>query len=100
MKGNKNYYVKPGQEVVIERFTPEFAEGVVNCFKQVYGEGYPIDTYIDPEKLIEENNAKRVISIITRTVNNEVVGHLSLFNSNPNNLNIYESGSGIVIKEI
>lgn len=93
------YYVKPGQEIVIERFTPEFAEGVTKCFKQIYGEGYPIDTYINPEKLIEENKKKRVISIITRTVNNEVVGHLSLFNSNPNNLKIYESGSGVVIKE-
>jgi hypothetical protein len=94
-----DYYVKPGQEVIIERFSPEFAEGVTKCFKAVYGEGYPIDTYINPDKLIEENDARRVISIIARTVKGEVVGHLSLFNSNPCNKKIYESGSGVVIKE-
>jgi uncharacterized protein (DUF302 family) len=93
------YYVKPKQKVVIERFTDKYAEGVTKCFKAVYGKGYPIDTYINPEKLIKENNAKRVISIIAKTVNGEVVGHLSLFNSNPCNLKIYESGSGVVIKE-
>ncbi len=93
------YSVEPGQEIVIERFKPEYAVGVTKCFKQVYGDGYPIDTYIEPEKLIEENKAKRVISIIARTINGEVIGHGALFNSNPCNLNIYESGSGVVIKE-
>ncbi len=94
-----DYYVKPGQKVILEQFTPKYAEGVTKCFKQVYGEGYPIDTYTNPEKLIEENKAKRVISIIARTVNGDVVGHAALFNSNPCNLKIYESGSGVVIKE-
>ncbi len=93
------YRVEPGQQVVIERFSPEFAEGVTRCFRQVYGDGYPIDTYIDPEKLIEENKSKRVISIIARTVKGDVVGHVSLFSSDPCNLKIYESGSGLVIKE-
>ncbi len=93
------YCVEPGQEVVIERFTPEYAEGVAKCFNQVYGEGYPIDTYINPKKLIEENRARRVISVIARTINGQVVGHVALFNSDPCNLNIYESGSGVVIKE-
>ncbi len=93
------YKVEPGQKIVIERFSPEFAKGVTECFRQVYGDGYPIDTYINPEKLIEENRARRVISIIARTVKGDVVGHVSLFNSDPCNLKIYESGSGLVIRE-
>ncbi len=97
--GDHVYRVRAGQEVVVERFRPEHAEGVVGCFRRVYGDGYPIKTYYDPRRLIEENEALRTISVVARTLGGEVVGHVSLFHSDPCNLKIYESGSGLVLPE-
>lgn len=93
------YRVEPGQEVVVDRFRPEDAQGVARCFKRVYGDDYPIRTFYDPELLNRENKAKRLISVVTRTVGGQVVGHNGLFNSDPCNPNLYETGSGLVLPE-
>lgn len=93
------YHVEPNQEVIIDAFKPEYAEGIVKCFKEIYGDGYPIDTYYKPEKLIEKNKAQKVISAVARTINGDIVGHAALINSNPCNLKMYETAAGVVIRE-
>lgn len=87
--------IEPGQEWDVDMFRPEDAEGVTALFRTVYGAGYPIQTFIDPERLIEENAAGRTISSVARTVNGDIVGHNALFNSAPWN-RLYESGAGLV----
>jgi hypothetical protein len=87
--------IEPGQDWEVDLFRPEDAEGVVRIFRSVYGAGYPVQTYIDPQRLIEENAARRTISSVARTPRGDVVGHNALFNSacHPGT---YESGAGAV----
>jgi hypothetical protein len=79
----------------VDLFRPEDAEGVARLFLQVYGEEYPIKTFIDPARLIEENQALRTISIVARTPRGDIVGHNAIFNSAPFQ-GLYESGAGVV----
>lgn len=87
--------IKAGQEWQVSRFIPEDAPGVVNLFRSVYGDGYPVRTYMDPKLLIEENAANRTVSSVAKTVNGEIVGHNALFNSAPSP-GTFESGAGVV----
>ncbi|WP_163337676.1 hypothetical protein [Desulfopila sp. IMCC35008] len=87
--------VEPGQEWSIDSFRPEDARGVTDLFQSVYGESYPIRTYLEPELLVQENREGRVISSVARIPSGAIVGHTSLFNSAPNT-RIYESGAGLV----
>jgi hypothetical protein len=89
------YEIEPGQTWEVDLFQPEDAEGVARLFLSVYGEGYPIRTYIDPELLKKENKAGRTISSVARTPKGDIVGHNALFNSAPYE-RIYESGAGLV----
>ncbi|MBA4392159.1 MAG: hypothetical protein C0407_01270 [Desulfobacca sp.] len=91
----KDYVVEPGQSYTFELFRPEDAEGVVHLFKTVYGEGYPISTFIDPKRLIEENAAGRSISCVARTPKGDIVGHNALFCFAPYS-KTYEGGAGLV----
>ncbi len=96
MTGNRTERdIPPGQEVIIDRFRPEDAEGVTALFISVYGEGYPIRTYVEPERLRRENAAGTIISSVARTPRGEIVGHNALFRSAPCP-GIYESGAGLV----
>ncbi len=89
------YYVEPGQKWDVDLFRPEDAEGVVRLFLSVYGKDYPIKIYVDPELLVRENAAGRVISSVARTPRGEIVGHDALFRSAPYE-NIREAGAGVV----
>jgi len=84
-----------GQEWTVDLFRPEDAEGVALLFLAVYGEGYPIRTYVDPQLLARENAAGRVISSVARTPKGNIVGHNALFHSAPYE-RIRESGAGLV----
>lgn len=87
--------IEPGQEWEIYRFEPEDAEGVARLFRSVYGEGYPVRTYVEPQLLIEENAANRTISSLVKTKRGDIVGHNALYNSAPHP-GTYESGAGVV----
>jgi len=90
--------IAPGQEWQIDLFRPEDAAGVADLFRAVYGADYPIRTYIEPELLIKENAARRVISSVARTPKGDIVGHNALFQSAPYK-KIYESGAGLVHRD-
>jgi len=94
----KNYYIEPGQQWEIDLFRPEDAEGVRQLFLSVYGEGYPVRTYLEPSLLIAENAAGSTISSVARTAGGEIVGHNALYHSAPFH-GIYESGAGLVHKD-
>ncbi len=87
--------IKPGQEIEIDLFRPEDADGVAGLFRIVYGSGYPIQTFLQPEILRRENAAGRTISTVARTPKGDIVGHNALYQSTPHN-RIYESGAGLV----
>ena len=87
--------IQPGLEWVVDLMRPEEAEGVARLFREVYGEGYPVRTFIDPDRLRAENQAQRVISSVARTTAGDIVGHNALFHSAPTP-RIFESGAGLV----
>jgi hypothetical protein len=89
--------VEPDQAWTVDGFRPEDAPGVVALFKSVYGEGYPVAAYLDPDLLIKENREGRVTSSVARIPSGAIVGHASLFNSAPNP-RVFESGAGLVHK--
>jgi hypothetical protein len=94
----EEYEIETGQDWEVDLFHPEDAEGVSRLFESVYGPEYPIKTYLDPDRLIEENAAGRIISSVARTFRGGIVGHNALFQSGPNPF-IYESGAGVVHKD-
>lgn len=89
------YPVEAGQEWETEPFQPEYAEPVTRLFLSVYGTGYPIATYIDPDLLRRENARGTVISCVARTPRGDVVGFLALYRSAPFQ-GICEAGAGVV----
>jgi hypothetical protein len=94
-QGTDEYGIEPGQSFEIDLFRPEDALGVTRLFKTVYGDGYPIQKFIQPELLIAENAAGRTISSVARTPGGDIVGHNAIFQSAPYD-RIYESGAGLV----
>ncbi len=87
--------IAPGQTWEVDLFRPEDAAGVARLFLQVYGEGYPVKTFVEPELLIAENRSLRTISIVARTPRGDIIGHNAIFNSAPFP-GLYESGAGVV----
>jgi hypothetical protein len=88
----------PGQEVSVDFFKPEDAMGVVSTCFAVYGEGYPVDTYYLPERLIDENAKGNIHSIVAKNEENEVIGHGALFHSSSPFEGMYEVGQYIIQK--
>ncbi len=87
--------IEPGQTYEFDLFRPEDAEGVSQLFRTVYGDGYPIRTFINPQLLIEENASGRTISSVVRTLKGDIVGHMALFHSAPGERTC-ELGAGLV----
>ncbi|MEW5724120.1 MAG: hypothetical protein AB1896_13505 [Thermodesulfobacteriota bacterium] len=82
----------------VDLFRPEDGPGVARVFTTVYGQGYPVRTFIEPERLVAENAAGRTISSVARVPGGRVVGHNALFNSAPFE-GLFESGAGAVLPE-
>ncbi|MFH1985040.1 MAG: hypothetical protein ABIL58_24650 [Pseudomonadota bacterium] len=88
-------HIAPNQTWIVDRFRPEDALGVTELFRAVYGDGYPIRKFIDPDLLIEENRANKTVSSVVRTSRGDIVGHNAIFHSAPSD-RIFESGAGLV----
>jgi GNAT superfamily N-acetyltransferase len=84
------------EAIEIDFFRPEDAPGVAKLFLQVYGEGYPIEIYYHPERLIAENAVGRVLSSVARTEAGEVVGHDALVLLDPAS-GLYENAAGVIL---
>jgi GNAT superfamily N-acetyltransferase len=70
---------KPPRDYTVRRFRPEDAAGVAACFRETYGESYPLAACYDPRRLIEQNRTGRhlaAVAVAGRT--GEVVGHCSV----------------------
>ncbi len=97
MTVNNEYEIEPGRHWEVDLFRPEDAINIAKLFLSVYGEKYPVKTFIDPEVLIKENKKGTVISSVAKIESGDVVGHNALFQSAPFK-RIYETGAGVVHK--
>lgn len=85
------------QEFTADRFQPRDAYGVARLFHAVYGDGYPIDTYYIPERLVEENRCGAIRSVVSRTTSGDVISHVALYRSSPPNPRLYEHGAALTL---
>ncbi|MBS1227694.1 MAG: hypothetical protein H6R17_971 [Proteobacteria bacterium] len=85
------------EECTVGCFEPADAEGIARLFYAVYGEGYPVDTYYIPERLIDENARGAVRSAVARTASGDVVAHVAFYRSSPPNPKLYEYGLGLTL---
>lgn len=86
------------QNWTVDLLRDEDAPGVAELFTKVYGQGYPIRHFLDPNELIKKNRSGQVVSSVARTPDGRIVGHNALFNSAPWT-GLYESGAGVVDHE-
>jgi hypothetical protein len=89
---------KSADEFYIDTFRPQDAAGIVELFRSVYGEGYPVRLFYNPGEIIAVNEAGKYYSIVARTASEKVIGVVHLYHSTPNPL-LYECGVGLVSKE-
>jgi hypothetical protein len=85
-------------QYTVDLFRPEDAQGVARLFEDVYGNGYPIRLYYDPEKLIQANHTGECRSVVARTTHGRIVGVHNLVRSAPYD-STYEWAAGLVLKE-
>ena len=89
-----------GQEpFTVGYFQPEDADGMVRLFRAVYGEGYPIRLFYDPQAITAANAEGRYYSIVARAPAGEVVGVTHIYNGAAPCKFLYEWGVGLVLKE-
>lgn len=74
------------------------AEQVRDLFLEIYGEGYPVATYYQPEQLWAEHQAGRTLCAVSRNDQGMVVAHLAAYRSAPSQA-LFEVGAGLVSKK-
>lgn len=89
--------VAEGQDFTVGFFEPEDAHGVTQLFYTVYGDGYPVDTFYIPEKLIAENRCGNIRSVVARTATGDIIAHVALYRSSAPNPNLFEFGLGLTL---
>ncbi len=89
--------IPEGEEFVVDHFTAADGPGVARLFHAVYGDGYPIETYYIPERLVEANRQGSIRSVVARIGSGDVVAHAALHRSSPPNPNLFEFGVGLTL---
>jgi hypothetical protein len=87
-----------GREVVLDLFHPQDAPGIVELFRTVYGDGYPVKRFYHPVGLKEAHASGDSYSVVVRGSGGEIVGHVAIFRSSPYQ-SLYEGGAGLVLPE-
>ncbi|ADU64229.1 MAG: GNAT family N-acetyltransferase [Pseudodesulfovibrio sp.] len=90
--------IAPRQDVVVDRFKPEDAEGVARLYHAVYGDAFPIEYVYDPARIQEANLGPDLHQIVARTQAGDVVGLSALFRVAPGK-GILESGALMILPE-
>ena len=94
---HERHLVAAGQETQVGPFRAADAPGLARLFHAVCGDGYPIDTFYIPQRLIEENDCGALRSTVARTPCGDIVSHIALYRSSPPNPALYEFGLGLTL---
>lgn len=90
--------VAPGQDVTVDFFQPEDAEGVARLYYAIYGDTFAIDYVYDPERIREANQGPDLHHVVARTGAGEVVGISALFRVPPGK-GILEAGGLMLLPD-
>ncbi len=94
---DERHEIPAGQEFKAGLFEPADAPGIARLFYAVYGDGYPIDTFYIPDRLIAQHRTGELHSAVARTPRGDIVAHAALFRSSAPNPHFYESGLGLTL---
>ncbi len=94
----EEHQLSNGEKIFVGLLRPEDAEGVARLFRSVYGDGYPVRHFYDPDALIKAFDAGENYSLTARQAGGEVIGHVAMYRSSPYP-NLYEAGAGLVLPE-
>ena len=64
---NKEQTTDSEEQIEVDLFRPADAKGIVELFRAVYGEGYPIKVFYDEKGLTDANADGEYYSIVART---------------------------------
>lgn len=81
---------------VLDLFQPSDAAGIVDLYREVYGENYPVKAAYDPQELIRQQEAGEAWRAVARSAAGEVIGHVAFYRSSPPNPMLYEHGQLMV----
>jgi hypothetical protein len=73
----------PAASYEVGDFTAKDAPGVVQLFRDAFGDAYPLAMMTDAAQLIRENRAGRALSTVARSSKGEVAGHAAFYQSAP-----------------
>lgn len=85
-------------EITVSLFQREDAPGVVRCYREIYGDGFPMRYVYDREEIIKRYDGLNHRAAVARTRDGEVVGIAGLFRSAPNP-GLYEAGQLMIRKQ-
>ena len=85
--------------IEIDIFRPQYADGIVRCFQAVYGEGYPIKAFYDPQALEREFKEGNLYPVVAIKDGRDIIGVMAIYRSSAVNKNLYEAGAGVVLSE-
>jgi len=87
------------ERIKIDKYRPEYGEGVAQCFRAVYGEGYPVKIVYNPAMLQAEFDKGSFYTVVAVNEKDEVVGVMGLYRSSSPYPLLYEIGAGIVLPQ-
>lgn len=90
--------IAPGQDVTVDFFQPDDAEGVARLYYAIYADTFAIDYVYDPERIREANQGPDLHHVVARTSAGEVVGVSALFRVPPGK-GILEAGGLMLLPE-
>lgn len=81
----------------IRLMRPEDAPGVVELYRSVYGDEYPIKTVYDAAGIVKQQASGDFIRVIAVTEQGRVLGQTAIYHSCISNPALYEEGQGMVL---
>ena len=80
----------------IDFFRPEDAQGVVDLYRAVYGNEYPVRSVYDTGEILRQDACGETYRMVARMADGTVVGHVAVYRSEPPNRSLCEVGQWMV----
>ena len=61
----------------LDLFQAEDAPGIVELYREVYGDNYPVKAVYDPAEIIRQDTCGESWRAVARSTDGEVVGHVA-----------------------
>ncbi len=86
------------EDIRIDIFRPSYARGILECFRAVYGEAYPVKTFYDAYALEHAFKTGSLYPVVA-IKDEKIIGVMGMYRSSAVYEGLYETGAGIVLPE-